>query len=314
MSTAQSMNEGTHQESRQDPPPPLPGGNDLPGAPPKIDFTEDAEPMPPETIAKLARKVDPALVEVKPPAGLLFVPWIHYQHVLLDAFGPGGFKLVPTSPSRQIGPKEMTWTGALFVRPPGSRKFQFIKEATGECPIQGGMTVANAKEGAQSDCLVKCCKQLGIFHELFDPAWRRWWEREYKQTHARDVANPQRPERTEATTLPKDEAAATRGISMGHMVQTPGPGTTTPAMTDTGEAIDANAVEAITDAIRRLKLKRGYVKLWLIDFFGEKVQAVEALTKAQGDAALVLLQAHGTSTYGQLVQKLQNEGRIGGGR
>lgn len=197
-----------------------------------VEFLEDADPFPPEVIAKLARPIDPGDVEAKPPHGLLYAPWSKYQDVLLDAFGPGGFRMVPLSPARKQD-KEMTWHGALLVRIPGQRKFQFIKSATGECAMHAGMSVANAIEGAESDCLTKCCKRLGIFKELFDPAWRRAWEAKYKGQHAKDVAQANWPEaraaapKEAAPAVPK--AASATSSASSPKGTAPNPGTSTAA-------------------------------------------------------------------------------------
>jgi hypothetical protein len=154
------------------------------------EFLADADPYPPEVVAKLFQSVDPADVEVKDIGqgrSLLYVPWIKYQDRLLDAFGPGNFRMVPTAPHRKQE-NDMTWTGALLVRIPGQRNFQFVKSAVGECGMRGGMSYPNAVEGAQSDCLVKCCKALGIYKELWDPTWRRAWEARYAGAHKQDIA------------------------------------------------------------------------------------------------------------------------------
>ena len=37
------------------------------------------------------------------------------------------------------------------------------------------MSLANRAESAKSDALVKCCKSLGIFRELWDTSWRLAW-------------------------------------------------------------------------------------------------------------------------------------------
>src|SRR6185437_13058392 len=120
-----------------------------------LTFTDDAPAFSDAVRAILATPVDPELVEVRQPNDLLYVPWTHYQAILLRAFGPGGYKLVPRSVPRTEG-NVITWVKALFVRPPGTTRFQFIKEAKGECNAHGGMTAGNAAEGAHSDALVKC--------------------------------------------------------------------------------------------------------------------------------------------------------------
>ena len=270
-----------------------PAATELPGVAPAIDFMEDADPFPEKVIEKLARKVDPALVEVREPNNLLYVPWIHYQEVLLDAFGPAGYRLVPQRPSRTEG-NVITWEGALFVRVPGSRKFQFIKASKGECALRGGMTPGNAHEGAQSDCLVKCCKGLGIFRELFDPSWRRWWQREYAPQHARAVQQAQRPDRApQATVAPKGERSPNAAAGNASSTTAAAPAATAPpagaaASPDPGIAASDADKSAIRDTVKRLKWTPKYARMWLKRLSG--LESVDALSQMQATAVLAMLE------------------------
>jgi hypothetical protein len=154
-------------------------------------YTADAPPFSPAVLEILAAEPDPDAVEERDGGGgrmLLYVPWIHYQRVLVKAFGPGGFRMVPTAPARVEG-NVMTYKGALLVRAPGQATFQFVGEAKGECGMRGGMSSANAEEGAMSDCLVKCCKRLSIYDHLWDPNWRRAWEKHHAGKKHQQVKN-----------------------------------------------------------------------------------------------------------------------------
>jgi hypothetical protein len=260
-----------------------------------LSFVDDAPEFPEKTRAALAVPVDPKLVEVRQPNDLLYVPWVHYQAVLFAAFGPGGYRLVPRSVPRQQG-NVMTWMGALFVRPPGTSKFQFIKEATGECGLHGGMTAGNAAEGAQSDCLVKCCKGLGIFMELFDPSWRRAWQDKYLTTHK---AAKQKAAWPAARPAPATPASASAGSSTAAPTGPAGssaapveaPAPTPPpeaaATPDTGEAATDEQKAALRAEVRRHKWTSKYARLWLDQRFG--VPTPDGLTQRQAAAAMVLI-------------------------
>jgi len=289
-------------------------------APPTIDpaaFTDDAPPFSAETLKILATPVDPALVETRAQGGreLQFVPWVHYQAVLLQAFGPGGYRLVPRGVTRTEG-NSVTWTGALFVRAPGTTKFQFIKEAKGECNASIG---ANAAEGAQSDCLVKCCKGLGIFMELFDPSWRAAWEKKYRQKHETDRKAAQWPT-ARAAPAGAPTAAAPADTSRS---ATPAPTPTAPAAAapaasepppaDTGEAATAEQKDALRSHIREKKWMKNYVRLWFAGLFGDEFKCpdpLEALTQRQADAAYFLLLAHGKPMYEKLLADERAKGNV----
>jgi len=278
-----------------------------------LTFTEDAPGFSPETLAILATPVDPELVEVRQPNDLLYVPWVHYQTILLRAFGPGGYRIAPRSVPRTEG-NVVTWVGALFVRPPGSTKFQFIKEAKGECNAHGGMTAGNAAEGAQSDCLVKCCKALGIFMELFDPRWRRAWEDKYKAKHLAAKQKRAWPAARGGAASPAAVPAASPASTTQEPTR-PADDATEPAASpdDTGEAASFEQLDAITARLKVLEWKRGMVRDWFKARFGittqEPMRILGALTQVQADAALALLMAFGqAAVYDALLARLRSKG------
>lgn len=282
-----------------------------------LSFVDDAPAFSVETIAILGTPADPNLVETRKASKdsdreLSFIPWVHYQAILFKAFGPGGYRLVPRAVPRQEG-NVVTYLGALFVRPPGERKFQFIKEAKGECGLHGGMTAGNAAEGAQSDCLVKCCKGLGIFMELFDPAWRAAWERNYKgayEARKRKAAWP--AARPAAAAAPSAAAPAASPGSTTPEPTRPAPDATAPAAPDDGIAASPEQLDAIAARLKELTWKRGQVRLWFNEHFGitaqDPVRILGALSEQQANAAFTLLSAHGTGAYAALLAGLKAKG------
>lgn len=302
------------------PEPPRAGPQSIPGvaAPPAIDpelFTADAPAFPAKVCEALAAPVDPAVVEVRPFDGLLYVPWIHYQRVLLAAFGPGGYRMVPRGPVRTEG-NVITWQKALFVRVPGEMKFQFIKEAKGECRMQGGMTAGNAAEGAHSDALVKCCKELGVFMELFDPSWRRAWEAKYRPQHDKAVKAAQWPAaRQSASAAPVTVTdGSTTAQTTPETTSSPAPDAAAQADPDPGEAATVEQKQAIRDELKKLQWKAGYIKMWFASTFGIALtdvrRAPEALSQRQADACYYLLKAHGTPLYDTLLADERAKGNI----
>lgn len=127
-----------------------------------------------EEIATLLRPTEADIVEIRPDDGIVYVPAVHYRARLLEAFGPGAWALHPRG-TKLMG-TVVTYQAALFIRG------NFMSEAVGEMRYISNnpkMSYATSAEGAKSDCLTRCCKDLGLFRELWDPAWRRAWVEKY---------------------------------------------------------------------------------------------------------------------------------------
>jgi len=283
-----------------------------------LTFTEDMPEFPPAVRDALATKVDPSWCELRAvkegsDRELLYVPWIHYQQVLVAAFGVGGFKLVPRSVPRTEG-NTVTWVGALFVRIPGTSKFHFIKEAKGECNARLGP--GNAAEGAESDCLTKCCKRLNIFMELYDPAWRAAWEKNYKGQHRRERAAAAWPAARQSG-VAAPSAMGTESSPPSTEAGSPAGAAAEPARseTDTGEAATAEAKQAVAARLHELAWKWSFLREWVATHFGLKVdkpvRMLEALTQVQADAMLALLLAFNQpAVYQRLVGELRERGVV----
>lgn len=124
-------------------------------------------PFAAEARAILREPIDPRQVEVRPD-GIVYLPWVWYADRLNRAFGAGAWAIVPRDKPQRLG-DTVVYNGALYVLG------RFVREAWGECEYRANnptMSYASALEGAQSDCIVRCCKVLGIAKELWDPGWR----------------------------------------------------------------------------------------------------------------------------------------------
>ncbi|KAK5654669.1 hypothetical protein OQA88_6992 [Cercophora sp. LCS_1] len=131
--------------------------------------------FPPETAAILMAELNPLDVEMKPD-GIIYLPEIKYRRILNKAFGPGGWGLAPRG-ELIVGEKVVTREFALVVNG------RFIAEARGECAYFSEETIPTAGEGCKSNALRRCCKDLGIASELWDPRYIR----EFKKKHAEEV-------------------------------------------------------------------------------------------------------------------------------
>ena len=60
---------------------------------------------------------------------------------------------------------------------------RFIAQARGECQYFGPETIPAAGEGCKSNALMRCCKDLGVASELWDPVYIR----DFKKKHCHEV-------------------------------------------------------------------------------------------------------------------------------
>jgi hypothetical protein len=130
-----------------------------------------ASPFSLEAAAVLAAPVNDLEVEIRED-GIVYLPGVAYRRILTRAFGAGAWAILPRGPARTMGDL-VVYHGALVVLG------RFVSEAVGECQTRFGMSYASSLEGARTDCLTRCCKDLGVATELWDPAWRASWQAKY---------------------------------------------------------------------------------------------------------------------------------------
>ncbi|PLN77784.1 Mgm101p-domain-containing protein [Aspergillus taichungensis] len=142
----------------------------------RIDWTRSfhglsAAPFPKEAADILLAETNPEEVEIKPD-GIVYLPEIKYRRILNRAFGPGGWGLVPRSESI-VTPKTVTREYALVCNG------RLVSVARGEQDYFSPDGIPTATEGCRSNALVRCCKDLGIASELWDPRWIRRYRAQY---------------------------------------------------------------------------------------------------------------------------------------
>ncbi|KAF9926878.1 hypothetical protein FBU30_003638 [Linnemannia zychae] len=126
------------------------------------------EPFEKDVAEILMKPLDADDIEIKPD-GLLYLPEIKYRRILNKAFGWG---LAPRS-EHSISPKNISREYALVC------KGRFVSTARGEQAYFDADNLATASEGCKSNALMRCCKDLGIASELWDPAFIRKFKRQY---------------------------------------------------------------------------------------------------------------------------------------
>lgn len=140
-----------------------------------------AEPFPQKALDVLAEPVDRALVDIRED-GKAYLPGVHFRRILNRAFGPGGWALLPRRPpaaDRGL----VVWHGVLVCLG------RFVSEAVGEAmyrPNNPNDSYPTSVEKAKTDCLTRCCKDLGIAWELWDKKWTAEWMRSNCESFEKD--------------------------------------------------------------------------------------------------------------------------------
>jgi len=109
-------------------------------------------------------------VEVKPD-GIIYLPEIKYRRILNKAFGPGGWGLAPRGETIVTG-KSITREYALVAHG------RLVSVARGEQDYFHPEGIPTATEGCKSNALMRCCKDLGVASELWDPRYIRTFMKE----------------------------------------------------------------------------------------------------------------------------------------
>ncbi|GAW14191.1 hypothetical protein ANO14919_035880 [Xylariales sp. No.14919] len=125
----------------------------------------------PEASAILQARLDADDIEVKPD-GIIYLPEIKYRRILNAAFGPGGWGLAPRG-ELMVQDRLVTREYALVVHG------RFVGQARGEQQYFSEDGVSTAAEGCKSNALMRCCKDLGIASELWDPRFIRKFMKEH---------------------------------------------------------------------------------------------------------------------------------------
>ncbi|KIJ37400.1 hypothetical protein M422DRAFT_33736 [Sphaerobolus stellatus SS14] len=129
------------------------------------------QPFAKEVAEILMHPIDPADIEIKPD-GLIYLPEIKYRRILNRAFGPGGWGLAPRSETN-VGPKVVSREYALVCMG------RLVAVARGEQEYFDPSGIATATEACKSNALMRCCKDLGIASELWDPRFIRTFKVQY---------------------------------------------------------------------------------------------------------------------------------------
>ncbi|KAJ2786329.1 hypothetical protein GGI15_001612 [Coemansia interrupta] len=129
------------------------------------------QPFDPRISEILMSPLTESEIEIKPD-GLLYLPEIKYRRILNRAFGPGGWGLVPRG-AHSVAGRTLSREYALICLG------RFISQARGEQDYFDEGALATATEGCKSNALVRCCKDLGVASELWDPSFINQFKAKY---------------------------------------------------------------------------------------------------------------------------------------
>jgi Mitochondrial genome maintenance MGM101 len=179
----------------------------------QVDWTRSfhglsAQPFSKEAADVLLAPISLDDVECKPD-GILYLPEIKYRRILNRAFGPGGWGLAPRGETIVTGKSvtreyalvahgryvyifEMTFglelyceILAMLTQRMGSR---LVSVARGEQDYFSPEGIPTATEGCKSNALMRCCKDLGVASELWDPRYiRKFMKEQAKQVWVEHV-------------------------------------------------------------------------------------------------------------------------------
>jgi len=130
-----------------------------------------SEPFSKEASDVLLAPLDPMDIEIKPD-GMIYLPEIKYRRILNKAFGPGGWGLAPRGETN-IGNKIVSREYGLVCLG------RLVSVARGEQEYFETSGIATATEGCKSNALMRCCKDLGIASELWDPQFIKKFKKQH---------------------------------------------------------------------------------------------------------------------------------------
>ncbi|KAI6146135.1 mitochondrial genome maintenance MGM101-domain-containing protein [Pisolithus tinctorius] len=119
----------------------------------------------------LLAPIDERDIEIKPD-GLIYLPEIKYRRILNKAFGPGGWGLAPRTETN-VGPRVVSREYALVCMG------RLVAIARGEQEYFDPSGIPTATEACKSNALMRCCKDLGVASELWDPRFVREFKEKY---------------------------------------------------------------------------------------------------------------------------------------
>ncbi len=128
-----------------------------------------------EESEKLLTPFDENIIEIRPD-GLIYLPQTFWRQRLNQVFGIGQWAIIPKNTIKDPEKNKFYYEGVLLIR--GA----YIATSVGEAEYHQtnrGQSWASVYEASKSDCITRCCKDLGIASELWQPKFSRAWVAKY---------------------------------------------------------------------------------------------------------------------------------------
>lgn len=269
-------------------------------APPRVEADPyigiSSAAFPTEVAKVLAAPVKPEDVEIRPD-GIVYLPEMKYRLTLNRAFGPGAWALRPVS----FTTNGQTICATMRLYALG----RFVAEATGEADYienNPSFTYATAAESAKSNGMMRCCKDLCIASELWDPQWRRKWTEMYAvQVWCTGIGSRNKGERKpmwRRKDSPPIDTFPWREEGRGPTPKEEGPSRTTPDGTtsSTSAAKTSGTTEPpVPEHIRNLNIGlsklglkgRDAILKWISDRLGRRVTSSKEVSAPEAQALLM---------------------------
>jgi len=240
------------------------------------------QPFDAATQAVLARAIPVEDIDIL-PTGEIYASQVRYRRILNEAFGVGGWALIPRGELR-LNPKDsyMYQKWALYAHG------RFISEAIGEQEYQEDnkrMSYAAAAEGAKSNALTRCCKDLGIASECWDKHFANKFVADYCVQVWRSKSKTGKPEWRRADSPPfYDETGTVKGERVDRSTSQERPLATPQQDVDPADSFRASSDNLVTEA-QALSITQ-WCRTYAVDFkavFGRwfSVDKPEQMTEPQ---------------------------------
>lgn len=131
-------------------------------------------PFEPKIAKILTASIPEDIIEIRPDDGMIYLPQTEYRRILNNAFGVGGWAIRPLEIKKVDD--VVVYSGELWAHG------RYIASAMGEqryIESNKKMSWATAVEGAKSDCITRCCKDIGIAIDLWSPQFSKKWVAEH---------------------------------------------------------------------------------------------------------------------------------------
>jgi hypothetical protein len=128
------------------------------------------QPFEQKTAKTLEATIPDELIEIRPD-GMIYLPQTEYRRILNKAFGVGAWALrrlrIEKIENTVIFDGELWANGRYIAGAMGEQEYYESNRNT---------SWATAVESAKSDCLTRCCKDIGIAIDLWSPTFIKRWK------------------------------------------------------------------------------------------------------------------------------------------